>query len=99
MADTKQSPTTQAPKVTVYSKDYCPYCDRAKDLLSRKGVAFEAIELQDHPGEFEKLKARTGMMTVPQIFIGEKLIGGYTDMAALDRDGQLDQMLGLAEKA
>jgi glutaredoxin 3 len=88
----------QAPKVTVYSKDYCPFCDRAKDLLSRKGVAFDAIELQNHPGEFEKLKARTGLMTVPQIFIGETLIGGYTDMAALDRDGRLDQMLGLSEK-
>jgi glutaredoxin 3 len=83
------------PKVTVYSKDYCPYCDRAKALLKSKGVAFEAIELQNHPGEFEKLKARTGMMTVPQIFIGEELIGGYTDMAALDRDGILDKKLGL----
>ncbi len=88
--------TIAAPKVTVYSKDYCPYCDRAKDLLKRKGVQFEAIELQDHPGEFEKLKERTGLMTVPQIFIGETLIGGYTDMAALDRDGQLDKMLGLS---
>lgn len=83
------------PKVTVYSKDYCPYCDRAKALLKSKGVAFEAIELQNHPGEFEKLKARTGMMTVPQIFIDEELIGGYTDMAALDREGILDKKLGL----
>jgi glutaredoxin 3 len=83
------------PKVVVYSKDYCPYCDRAKALLKSKGVQFDAIELQDHPGEFEKLKARTGMMTVPQIFIGDELIGGYTDMAALDREGVLDQKLGL----
>ncbi len=84
------------PKVTVYSKDYCPYCDRAKALLQSKGVPFEAIELQDHPEEFEKLKLRTGMMTVPQIFIGDELIGGFTDMAALDRDGTLDKKLGLA---
>lgn len=83
------------PKVVVYSKDYCPYCDRAKALLKSKGVQFDAIELQDHPGEFEKLKARTGMMTVPQIFIGDELIGGYADMAALDREGVLDQKLGL----
>lgn len=89
---------SSAPKVTVYSKDYCPYCDRAKDLLTRKGVQFEAIELQNHPGEFEKLKRRTGLMTVPQIFIGETLIGGFTDMAALDRDGRLDEMLGLKSK-
>lgn len=86
--------SSTAPKVTVYSKDYCPYCDRAKELLTRKGVAFDAIELQDHPGEFQKLKERTGLMTVPQIFIGEKLIGGYTDMAALDRAGELDKLLG-----
>lgn len=84
------------PKVIVYSKDYCPYCDRAKALLKSKGVAFEAIELQDHPGEFEKLKARTGLMTVPQIFIGEKLIGGFSDMAELDREGELDKLLGLS---
>jgi glutaredoxin 3 len=86
---------SNTPKVVVYSKDYCPYCDRAKALLKSKGVPFEAIELQNHPGEFEKLKARTGLMTVPQIFIGEELIGGYTDMAALDREGVLDQKLGL----
>jgi len=86
---------SNTPKVVVYSKDYCPYCDRAKALLKSKGVPFEAIELQNHPGEFEKLKARTGLMTVPQIFIGEELIGGYTDMAALDREGILDQKLGL----
>lgn len=84
------------PKVIVYSKDYCPYCDRAKALLKSKGVAFEAIELQDHPGEFEKLKARTGLMTVPQIFIDEKLIGGFSDMAELDREGELDKLLGLS---
>ncbi len=82
-------------KVTVYSKDYCPYCDRAKALLKSKGVAFEAIELQDHPGEFAKLKERTGLMTVPQIFIGDKLIGGYSDMADLDRNGELDKLLGI----
>lgn len=83
------------PKVTVYSKDYCPYCDRAKSLLESKGVAFEAIELQDQPAEFQKLKERTGLMTVPQIFIGEQLIGGYSDMADLDRKGELDKLLGL----
>ncbi len=88
---------SSTPKVVVYSKDYCPYCDRAKALLKSKGVAFEAIELQNHPGEFEKLKARTGLMTVPQIFIGEELVGGYSDLADLDRDGTLDKKLGLTK--
>ncbi len=82
-------------KVTVYSKDYCPYCDRAKAMLKGKGVAFEAIELQDNPGEFAKLKEKTGLMTVPQIFIGEKLVGGYSDLADLDRNGELDKLLGI----
>lgn len=82
------------PKVIVYSKDYCPYCDRAKALLKSKGVAFEAIELEDQPEEFAKLKERTGLMTVPQIFIGDQLIGGYSDMAALEREGKLDALLG-----
>lgn len=86
---------SEKPKVTVYSKDYCPYCDRAKALLKSKGVAFEAIELQDDPRAFSELRAKTGLMTVPQIFIGETLIGGYTDMADLDREGKLDKMLGL----
>ncbi len=85
---------SETPKVTVYSKDYCPYCDRAKALLKSKGVAFEAIELVD-PREFAKLREKTGMMTVPQIFIGEKLIGGFSEMADLDRNGELDKMLGL----
>ena len=85
---------SEAPKVTVYSKDYCPYCDRAKALLKSKGVAFEAIEMED-PREFAKLREKTGMMTVPQIFIGEKLIGGFSEMADLDRNGELDKMLGL----
>ena len=82
-------------KVIVYSKDYCPYCDRAKAMFKDKGVAFEAIELQDNPGEFAKLKEKTGLMTVPQIFIGDKLVGGYSDLADLDRNGELDKLLGI----
>lgn len=82
-----------APKVVMYTKAYCPYCTRAKALLSRKGVEVEEINLENKPDEFDALKKRTGMMTVPQIFIGETLIGGYTDMAALDADGKLDPLL------
>jgi glutaredoxin 3 len=80
-------------KVVVYTKSYCPYCDRAKDLLTRKGVEFEEIYLDDHPGEYAELKQRTGMMTVPQIFIDDQLVGGYTELAALDREKKLDAML------
>ena len=81
------------PKIVIYTKSNCPYCDRAKDLLSRKGAAFEEIYLDDRPEEYATLKNRTGMMTVPQIFINESLIGGYSELSALDRDGKLDPLL------
>lgn len=80
-------------KVVVYTKSYCSYCDRAKDLLTRKGIAFEEIYLDDRPEEYATLKKRTGMMTVPQIFINDQLIGGYTELAALERDNKLDSMV------
>jgi glutaredoxin 3 len=84
------------PKVVVYTKSNCPYCIRAKDMLKRKGVNFEEIYLDDRPEEYAVLKQKTGMMTVPQIFINDELIGGYTDMAELDREKKLDAKLGKA---
>lgn len=84
-------------KILIYTKTVCPYCVRAKELFERKGAAFEEINVEDHPPEFySELKARTGMMTVPQIFINERLVGGYTDLAALEKGGQLDAMLAEA---
>ena len=80
-------------KVVVYTKSNCPYCVRAKDLLNRKGVKFEEIYLDDRPEEYATLKQKTGLMTVPQIFINEELVGGYTDLAGLDQAGKLDSML------
>jgi glutaredoxin 3 len=80
-------------KVQIYTKSNCPFCVRAKDLLSRKGVNFEEIFMDDKPEEYTALRQRTGLMTVPQIFINDQLVGGYTDMAALDKEGKLDPML------
>ena len=80
-------------KVLIYSKTYCPYCDRAKAMFKSKGVAYEEIMLDDKDDEFAKLKQKTGMMTVPQIFINDTLVGGYSDLATLERDGKLDGML------
>lgn len=80
-------------KVIIYSKTYCPYCVKAKRLLSSKNVSFEEIMLDDTPEAFADLKQKTGMMTVPQIFINDRLIGGYTDMAELDEKGELDNLL------
>lgn len=80
-------------KVIIYTKSRCPYCVAAKNLFESKGVPFEEIYMEGRPEEYEALKARTGMMTVPQIFVNDQLIGGYTDLAALDRAGQLDPLL------
>lgn len=82
-------------KVTVYTTDYCPFCDAAKDYLTRKGIPFEEIDVSHHEKKYE-LKKRTGWMTVPQIFIGEELIGGYQEMLALDQRGELDKKLRAA---
>ncbi len=80
-------------KVLIYTKSHCPFCVRAKNLLSQKGVPFEEVYLDDKPEEYATLKKRTGMMTVPQIFINDQLVGGYTDLAALENEAKLDDML------
>lgn len=81
-------------KVVVYSKTYCPYCVRAKKLFEGKGVPFEEIMVDSDPSLFAELKKKSGMMTVPQIFIDDNLIGGFTELAALDEKGELDPLLG-----
>lgn len=83
------------PNVKMYVWTYCPFCQRAKSLLKTKGVQFEEIVLDGKDQELNELKQRTGMRTVPQIFIDDELIGGYSDMAQLDQEGRLDPMLGL----
>lgn len=80
-------------KVIVYSKDYCPYCTRAKALLQQKSVAFEEINIEGKTEVAEKLFAQTGFRTVPQIFIGDECIGGFTDLAELEQKGLLDEKL------
>lgn len=83
-------------EVKVYTQTYCPYCDRAKSLLKEKGVNFEEINLDGKPDELNSLREKTGMRTVPQIFIGEELIGGYSELSSLDQEGKLDTLLGLS---
>jgi glutaredoxin 3 len=80
-------------KVVVYSKVPCPYCVRAKSFLTEKEIAYDEIDLTDKPEEIEKIKNETGWRTVPIIMINGKLVGGYTDLKALDEEGKLDAML------
>ena len=80
-------------KVTIYTTAFCPYCQRAKSLLTQKGVPYTEVNLQDKPDELLALKTRTGLRTVPQIFIGEELIGGFSELLALETSKQLDSKL------
>jgi glutaredoxin 3 len=81
------------PRVTVYTKDHCPYCVRAKALLKRKGIAFEEIDAEGRDDLRTWLVETTGQMTLPQIFAGDRSLGGYSDLAALDARGELDPIL------
>jgi len=77
-----------APTIKVYTTPYCPYCDAAKRLLNKKGLSFEEIDVSDAE-EKQALKERTGWRTVPQIFINEKMIGGYQELLELEQKGLL----------
>jgi len=81
------------PIVTVYTSDWCPYCRRAKDLLSGKHVTFNEINVEDEPKFREEMIARSNRHTVPQIFIGDKHVGGCDDLFELDRSGELDRLI------
>jgi glutaredoxin 3 len=80
-------------KVTMYATDWCPYCQRAEALLRSKGVAFDKILVDQEPGRREEMIKRSGRRTVPQIFIGDRHVGGCDDIHALDRAGGLDPLL------
>jgi glutaredoxin 3 len=85
------------PKVEVYSSQFCGYCARAKRLLSQKGVEWTEYDVIEDPDKRKEMTQRAGgRMTVPQIFIDGKHVGGSDDLHALDRAGKLDPMLGRA---
>jgi glutaredoxin 3 len=80
-------------QVTIYTRPYCGYCTRALRLLEQKGVDFTEIEATD-PERRREMIERSGRMTYPQIFIGDRHIGGSDDMMELERSGKLDTLLG-----
>ena len=81
-------------KVLMYSTGICPYCIQAERLLTAKGVAdIEKIRVDLQPEQRDLMIAKTGRRTVPQIYIGDTHIGGFDDLAALDRAGGLDPLL------
>lgn len=80
-------------KILIYSKEVCPYCVRAKALLQRKGAVFTEIKITDEKIAQEMTEKSGGRKTVPQIFIGEKHVGGCDDLYALEAAGKLDELL------
>jgi glutaredoxin 3 len=83
------------PTVEIYTTPLCPYCFRAKRLLSRKGVEFVEIDLWQYPARREEMIARAeGRRTVPQVFVDGQGLGGSDDLHALEANGGLDPLLG-----
>ncbi len=84
-----------AAHVLMYTKTHCWYCRNARRLLGKKGVEYEEIDLLEHPDRREEMLARSPGSTVPQIFIDDEPIGGYDELKALDKAGELNGKLGM----
>jgi glutaredoxin 3 len=82
--------------VTLYTTEHCSLCASAKTLLSRRGIEFEEINLARDPDGREELQLRTGMITFPQIVVGEQIVGGFRELLAADRAGRLRELIAAA---
>ncbi|HNP35760.1 MAG TPA: glutaredoxin 3 [Woeseiaceae bacterium] len=80
--------------VVIYGTNTCGYCGAARMLLTRKGVAYEDILVNNEPELRREMVHKSGRTAVPQIFVGDRHIGGYDELAALDASGELDRILG-----
>jgi glutaredoxin 3 len=81
-------------EITIYSTKICPYCDAAKRLLTQKGYPFKDVDLSNNPELRMKLSSEhNGWRTVPMIFIGKQFVGGFTELAALDKKGELEKQV------
>lgn len=81
------------PQVTIWTKDYCPYCNRAKALLDSLNCKYEEIDITNTPERIEELKTLSSALTVPQIFVDGKFIGGCSDIERLQDEGKLQDIL------
>jgi glutaredoxin 3 len=82
--------------ITIYTKDYCPYCVKAKSLLTMKKIKFNEINLNNNPEQFEEMvKKSNGARTVPQIFYKNNYIGDCDTIHQLNSEGKLDKLLGI----
>jgi len=79
--------------VTVYTSGFCGYCMRVLDLLQRRGIEYTEISVEDSPGLRDELVAKSGRRSLPQIYLGERYLGGAEELAAMDRSGELGRLL------
>ena len=82
-----------SPPITLYMTSWCPYCARARQLLDSKKAAYTAIDIESDPAKRAEMMERSGRRSVPQIFIGDRHVGGCDDLHALDAAGGLDPLL------
>jgi glutaredoxin 3 len=80
-------------KIVMYTTQWCGYCNAARQLLTRKGQHWDEIDVESEAGRREEMIQRSGRRTVPQIWIGERHVGGFDDLSALERKGELDALL------
>jgi len=81
----------------MYTTRFCPYCMRARSMLKNKGIEFEDIAVGNDPAQWQKMQTLSGRDTVPQIFINDQAVGGYDDIALLERQGKLDPLLNIEQ--
>ena len=81
------------PAVTVYTGSFCGYCMRVLALLERRGIAYTEVSVEDQPGLREGLLAKSGRRTLPQVYVGERYIGGADELTAMDQRGELLKQL------
>ena len=79
--------------VKIYTSGFCGYCVRTLDLLQRRGIDYTEISVEDSPGLRDELLARSGRRSLPQVYLGERYLGGAEELAAMDRSGELDRLL------
>ncbi len=89
--------SVSAPHIIIYSSQYCPFCFRAKSIFQQRSVSFEEINVDSDSALRQEMTQKSGRRTVPQIWIGDRHVGGCDDLMDLQYSGELDKMIGLSE--
>lgn len=87
------APNSVRSDIVLYASEFCPYCRRARTLLDQKGATYTVLDVNRDPHLWVEIAKRTGRDTVPQIFIGDRWVGGCDDLLELERRGRLDRLL------